>query len=29
MCRARVPKCEICVVSDLCETGPIERDPVD
>ena len=25
VCRARVPKCEICVVSDLCETGPIER----
>ncbi|MEO0642591.1 MAG: endonuclease III [Pseudomonadota bacterium] len=24
VCRARVPKCEICVVSDLCETGPIE-----
>ncbi len=26
VCRARVPKCEICVVSDLCETGPIVRD---
>jgi len=26
VCRARVPKCEICVVSDLCETGPIIRD---
>jgi endonuclease-3 len=26
VCRARVPKCDICVVSDLCETGPIERD---
>lgn len=26
VCRARVPKCEICVVSELCETGPIERD---
>lgn len=26
VCRARVPKCEICVVSDLCETGPIERE---
>ncbi len=26
VCRARVPKCEICVVSDLCETGPINRD---
>ncbi|MDJ0978227.1 MAG: endonuclease III [Erythrobacter sp.] len=26
VCRARVPKCAICVVSDLCETGPIERD---
>lgn len=26
VCRARVPKCEICVVSDLCETGPITRD---
>ncbi|QFT76624.1 endonuclease III [Erythrobacter sp. THAF29] len=25
VCRARVPKCEICVVADLCETGPIER----
>ncbi len=25
VCRARVPKCEICVVSDLCETGPIDR----
>ncbi len=25
VCRSRVPKCEICVVSDLCETGPIER----
>ncbi|MEM6908108.1 MAG: endonuclease III [Pseudomonadota bacterium] len=24
VCRARVPKCEICVVSELCETGPIE-----
>ena len=28
VCRARIPKCDICVVSDLCETGPIERgDP--
>ena len=26
VCRSRVPKCEICVVSELCETGPIERD---
>ncbi|KWV91604.1 endonuclease III [Erythrobacter sp. YT30] len=26
VCRARVPKCEICLVSDLCETGPITRD---
>ncbi|MBV7258832.1 endonuclease III domain-containing protein [Erythrobacter crassostreae] len=26
VCRARVPKCEICVVSDQCETGPIVRD---
>lgn len=26
VCRARIPKCDICVVSDLCETGPIERD---
>lgn len=26
VCRARIPKCGICVVSDLCETGPIERD---
>jgi endonuclease-3 len=25
VCRARVPKCEICVVSDVCETGPIAR----
>ncbi|MEO0462831.1 MAG: endonuclease III [Pseudomonadota bacterium] len=25
VCRARVPKCDICVVSELCETGPIER----
>ncbi len=25
VCRARVPKCEICIVNDLCETGPIER----
>ncbi|MEL6487410.1 MAG: endonuclease III [Pseudomonadota bacterium] len=25
VCRARIPKCDICVVSDLCETGPIER----
>lgn len=25
VCRAQVPKCEICVVSELCETGPIER----
>ncbi len=29
VCRARVPKCEICVVSELCEAGPIERNPVD
>ncbi|QUL37043.1 endonuclease III [Erythrobacter sp. JK5] len=27
VCRARVPKCDICVVSELCETGPITRDP--
>ncbi len=26
VCRARLPKCDICVVSDLCETGPIKRD---
>lgn len=26
VCRSRVPKCDICVVSDLCLTGPIERD---
>lgn len=26
VCRARVPKCAICMVSDLCETGPIIRD---
>ncbi|MEM1195573.1 MAG: endonuclease III [Pseudomonadota bacterium] len=25
VCRARVPKCDICVVSDLCEAGPMER----
>ncbi len=25
VCRARLPKCEICVVSDLCETGPNEK----
>ncbi|MEE4540314.1 MAG: endonuclease III [Erythrobacter sp.] len=25
VCRARIPKCDICVVSQLCETGPIER----
>lgn len=25
VCRARVPKCEICVVRELCEAGPIER----
>jgi endonuclease-3 len=25
VCRARVPKCDICPVSDLCETGPIAR----
>lgn len=25
VCRARIPKCAICPVSDLCETGPIER----
>ncbi len=25
VCRARLPKCEICVVSDLCETGPLHR----
>ncbi|MEM7688680.1 MAG: endonuclease III [Pseudomonadota bacterium] len=25
VCRARVPKCAICPVSELCETGPIER----
>ncbi|MDJ0641310.1 MAG: endonuclease III [Erythrobacter sp.] len=23
VCRSRIPKCGICVVSDLCETGPI------
>ncbi|BDI60035.1 endonuclease III domain-containing protein [Qipengyuania nanhaisediminis] len=27
VCRARVPKCDICVLSDLCETGPIARGP--
>lgn len=27
VCRARIPKCGICVVSDLCETGPITRSP--
>ncbi len=27
VCRARIPKCDICVVSDLCETGPIVRVP--
>ena len=27
ICRARLPKCAICPVSDLCETGPIERAP--
>ncbi|MEE4287848.1 MAG: endonuclease III [Erythrobacter sp.] len=26
VCRSRVPKCDICVVSDLCETGPITRE---
>jgi len=26
VCRARVPKCDICVVSDLCETGPISPE---
>lgn len=26
VCRARIPKCDICVVRDLCETGPIERE---
>ncbi|QIQ87257.1 endonuclease III [Erythrobacter sp.] len=26
VCRARVPKCDICVVSDICETGPIGRE---
>lgn len=26
VCRARVPKCEICVVGELCETGPIKRE---
>ncbi len=26
VCRARIPKCDICVVCDLCETGPIKRD---
>lgn len=25
VCRARLPKCAICPVSELCETGPIER----
>lgn len=25
VCRARIPKCEICVVRDVCETGPITR----
>ncbi|MBD2842959.1 endonuclease III domain-containing protein [Erythrobacter rubeus] len=29
VCRARIPKCDICVVSDLCETGPITRDEKD
>ncbi|MEL7198096.1 MAG: endonuclease III [Pseudomonadota bacterium] len=27
VCRARIPKCDICVVSDLCEAGPITREP--
>lgn len=26
VCRARIPKCDICPVSELCETGPIRRD---
>ena len=26
VCRARVPKCDICVVSEICRTGPITRD---
>jgi endonuclease-3 len=26
VCRSRVPKCDICVVSDLCETGPISGE---
>lgn len=26
VCRARVPKCDICVVNDLCETGPFSRE---
>lgn len=26
VCRSRLPKCDICVVSDICETGPIIRD---
>ena len=26
VCRSRVPKCGICIVSELCETGPIERE---
>ena len=25
VCRARIPKCDICPVSGPCETGPIER----
>ena len=25
ICRARIPKCDICPVSGPCETGPIER----
>ncbi|GMN03506.1 endonuclease III domain-containing protein [Erythrobacter sp. MTPC3] len=29
VCRARVPKCGICPVSDLCETGPISREGDD
>jgi endonuclease-3 len=26
VCRARVPKCPVCPVSDLCETGPISPE---
>lgn len=25
VCRARIPKCDICVVSDLCKSGPMTK----